>query len=128
MRTDKNPESSRTDDVDWIRVALKADVRYEIVYNVACLHEGEIVGIYDPHGMMIPDTEKTLDRQTDGYCTNLTTEFISPSNDNYYIAVSAKGSTFPKRNNQGDLISGTANPFTGVQGSLSIKVTSPPVD
>ena len=65
---------------------------------------------------MIPDTEKTLDRQTDGYCTNLTTEFTSPSNDDYYIAVSAEGSTFP---------SGTANPFTGVQGTLSIKVTTP---
>ena len=128
MRTDVNPDSSVTSDVDWIRVALKEGATYEIVYDVACLHEGKIVGIHDPHGMMIPDTEKTLDRQTDGYCTNLTTEFISPSNDDYYIAVSAEGSTFPKRNNQGDLISGTANPFTGVQGSLSIKVTSPPVD
>ena len=116
MRTDANPDSSVTSDVDWIRVALEAGATYEIVYDVACLHEGKIVGIHDPHGMMIPDTEKTLDRQTDGHCTNLTTEFISPSNDDYYIAVSAEGSTFP---------SGTANPFTGVQGTLSIKVTTP---
>ena len=119
MRTDANPDSSVTSDVDWIRVALEAGATYKIVYDVACLHEGKIVGIHDPHGMMILDTEKTLDRETDGYCTNLTTEFISPSNDDYYIAVSAEGSTFP---------SGTANPFTGVQGTLSIKVTSPPVD
>ena len=119
MRTDVNPDSSVTSDVDWIRVALEAGVTYKIVYDVACLHEGNIVGVHDPDGIMIPDTEKTLDRQTDGYCTNLTTEFISPSNDDYYIAVSAEGSTFP---------SGTANPFTGVQGTLSIKVTSPPVD
>ena len=116
MRTDVNPDSSVTSDVDWIRVALEAGATYKIVYDVACLHEGKIVGIHDPDGMMIPDTEKTLDRQTDGYCTNLTTEFISPSNDDYYIAVSAEGSTFP---------SGTANPFTGVQGTLSIKVTTP---
>ena len=119
MRTDANSDSSVTSDVDWIRVALEAGATYKIVYDVACLHEGKIVGIHDPHGMMILDTEKTLDRETDGYCTNLTTEFISPSNDDYYIAVSAEGSTFP---------SGTANPFTGVQGTLSIKVTSPPVD
>ena len=116
MRTDVNPDSSVTSDVDWIRVALEAGATYKIVYDVACLHEGKIVGIHDPDGMMIPDTEKTLDRQTDGHCTNLTTEFISPSNDDYYIAVSAEGSTFP---------SGTANPFTGVQGTLSIKVTTP---
>ena len=116
MRTDVNPDSSVTSDVDLIRVPLEAGATYEIVYDVACLHEGKIVGIHDPDGMMIPDTEKTLDRQTDGHCTNLTTEFISPSNDNYYIAVSAEGSTFP---------SGTANPFTGVQGTLSIKVTTP---
>ena len=116
MRTDVNPDSSVTSDVDLIRVALEEGATYEIVYDVACLHEGTIVGIHDPDGMMIPDTEKTLDRQTDGYCTNLTTEFISPSNDDYYIAVSAEGSTFP---------SGTANPFTGVQGTLSIKVTTP---
>ena len=125
MRTDVNPDSSVTSDVDWIRVALEAGATYKIVYDVACLHEGKIVGIHDPDGMMIPDTEKTLDRQTDGYCTNLTTEFISPSNDDYYIAVSAEGSTFPKRNDQGDLISGTANPFQGVQGTLTITDITP---
>ena len=125
MRTDVNPDSSVTSDVDLIRVTLEAGATYEIVYDVACLHEGKIVGIHDPDSMMIPDTEKTLDRQTDGHCTNLTTEFISPSNDNYYIAVSAEGSTFPKRNDQGDLISGTANPFQGVQGTLTITDITP---
>ena len=59
MRTGANPESSRTDDVDWIRVALKADVTYEIVYDVACLHQGRIEGIYGPDGTLLPDT--TLD-------------------------------------------------------------------
>ena len=125
MRTDVNPDNSVTSDVDLIRVTLEAGATYEIVYDVACLHEGKIVGIHDPDSMMIPDTEKTLDRQTDGHCTNLTTEFISPSNDNYYIAVSAEGSTFPKRNDQGDLISGTANPFQGVQGTLTITDITP---
>ena len=94
MRTDVNPDSSVTSDVDLIRVLLEAGATYEIVYDVACLHEGKIVGIHNSNGIMIPDTEKTLDRQTDGHCTNLTTEFISPSNDDYYIAVSAEGSTF----------------------------------
>ena len=116
MRTDVNPDSSVTSDVDWIRVALEAGATYKIVYDVACLHEGKIVGIHDPDGMMIPDTEKALDRQTDGYCTNLTTEFIPPSNDDYYIAVSAEGSTLP---------SGTANPFTGVEGTLTVTDVTP---
>ena len=54
MRTDRNAESSRTGDVDWIRVALKADVTYKIIYDVACLHQGRIEGIYDPDGAPAP--------------------------------------------------------------------------
>ena len=50
MRTDVNPDSSVTSDVDWIRVALEAGATYEITYDVACLHEGKIVGIHDPDG------------------------------------------------------------------------------
>ena len=111
MRTGANPESSRTDDVDWIRVALKADVTYEIVYDVACLHQGRIEGIYGPDGMMIPDTALDWPRKTKGWCTDLTTEFTPSSDDDYYIAVSAEGSHFPI---------GSVNPFQGVQGTLTI--------
>ena len=111
MRTGTNPESSRTDDVDWIRVALKADVTYEIVYDVACLHQGRIEGIYGPDGTLLPDTTLDWPRKTKGWCTDLTTEFTPSSDDDYYIAVSAQGSHFPI---------GSVNPFQGVQGTLSI--------
>ena len=111
MRTGANPESSRTDDVDWIRVALKADVTYEIVYDVACLHQGRIEGIYGPDGTLLPDTTLDWPRKTKGWCTDLTTEFTPSSDDDYYIAVSAQGSHFPI---------GSVNPFQGVQGTLSI--------
>ena len=111
MRTGANPESSRTDDVDWIRVALKADVTYKIVYDVACLHQGRIEGIYGPDGMMIPDTALDWPRKKKGWCTDLTTGFTPSSDDDYYIAVSAEGSHFPI---------GSVNPFQGVQGTLTI--------
>ena len=111
MRTDRNAESSRTDDVDWIRVALKANVTYEIVYDVACLHQGRIEGIYDSTGTLLPGTTLEWPRKTKGWCTDLTTEFTPSADGDHYIAVSAQGSHFPI---------GSVNPFTGVQGTLSI--------
>ena len=95
MRTGRNAESSRTGDVDWVRVALKADVTYKIVYDVACLHQGRIEGIYGPDGTLLPDTTLDWPRKTKGWCTDLTTEFTPSSDDDYYIAVSAQGSHFP---------------------------------
>ena len=111
MRTDKNADSSRTDDVDWIRVALKASTKYKIVYDVACLHQGRIEGIYDSTGTLLPGTTLEWPRKTKGWCTDLNTEFTPSSDDYYYIAVSAQGSHFPI---------GSVNPFTGVQGTLTI--------
>ena len=111
MRTGRNAESSRTGDVDWVRVALKADVTYKIVYDVACLHQGRIEGIYGPDGTLLPDTTLDWPRKTKGWCTDLTTEFTPSSDDDYYIAVSAQGSHFPI---------GSVNPFQGVQGTLTI--------
>ena len=111
MRTDRNPESSRTDDVDWIRVALKASTKYKIVYDVACLHQGRIEGVYDSTGTLLPGTTLEWPRKTKGWCTDLTTEFTPSADGDHYIAVSAQGSLFS---------SGSVNPFTGVQGTLSI--------
>ena len=56
MRTKTNYNSSATDDVDWIQVALRANVHYRFVYDVACLHEGIIKGIYDSDGALVPDS------------------------------------------------------------------------
>ena len=111
MRTDRNADSSRTDDVDWIRVALKANVTYEIVYDVACLHQGRIEGIYDSTGTLLPGTTLEWPRKTKGWCTDLTTEFTPSSDSDHYIAVSAQGSHFK---------TGSVNPFQGVQGTLTI--------
>ena len=94
MRTDRNADSSRTDDVDWIRVALKANTTYEIVYDVACLHQGRIEGIYDSTGTLLPGTTLEWPRKTKGWCTDLTTEFTPSADGDHYIAVSAQGSLF----------------------------------
>ena len=111
MRTNRNADSSRTDDVDWIRVALKASTKYKIVYDVACLHQGRIEGIYDSTGTLLPGTTLEWPRKTKGWCTDLNTEFTPSADGDHYIAVSAQGSHFPI---------GSVNPFTGVQGTLSI--------
>ena len=54
MRTSAVPEDSGTADIDWIYVVLDEGVTYEIVYDVACLHQGIIVGIYGGSELSIP--------------------------------------------------------------------------
>ena len=129
MRTDVSPESQTTDDVDWIRVALEAGATYEIVYDVKCLHRSIIEGIYDPDGNRVFDT---LERKevharsgiTVNLCSNLVTKFTPESDGDHYIAVSAKAPTVVVPDGSG--IKSINYPFQGVQGTLSIKVTSPP--
>ena len=129
MRTDVSPESQTTDDVDWIRVALEAGATYGIVYDVKCLHRSIIEGIYDPDGNRVFDT---LERKevharsgiTVNMCSNLVTKFTPESDGDHYIAVSAKAPTVVTYRD-GRLIY-TNYPFQGVQGTLSIKVTTPP--
>ena len=135
MRTDANPDSSKTKDVDWIRIRLQRNVTYKITYDVACLHEGQIVGIYDSMGTMIPNTGAAFkSNEKVRWCTDITTKFTAPSNDNYYIAVTARGANFPETGtvvgsdgeDRGTLVlNDDWNPFTGVHGTLSIKVTNP---
>ena len=129
MRTDVSPESQTTDDVDWIRVALEAGATYEIVYDVKCLHRSIIEGIYDPDGNRVFDT---LERKevharsgiTVNLCSNLVTKFTPESDGDHYIAVSAKAPTVVVPDGSG--IKSINYPFQGVQGTLSIKVTTPP--
>ena len=122
MRTSDDPEDSKTSDVDWIHVSLKANTTYKIIYDVACLHEGIIAGVYDAIGTLIPDTEAFFkSNEKIRWCGDITTRFTPASDGEYYIAVTAKGANHPK--------SGVPNinwnTFTGVQGTLSITVTSP---
>ena len=129
MRTDANPDSSMTNDIDWIRVDLQGNATYEITYDVACLHEGEIVGIYDSDGHPTYHTGAAF--QSDKkirWCGDIKTKFTAPSDGWYFIAVTARGANFPHRDTNGLHLNKHWNPFTGVQGTLSIKVTNPPVD
>ena len=127
MRTSDDPEDSETSDVDWIHVSLKANTTYKIIYDVACLHEGIIAGIYDLVGNPIPNTEAFFkSHEKIRWCSDITTRFTPASDGDYYIAVTAKGANFPHRNNSGLILNEHWNSFTGVQGTLSITVTSPP--
>ena len=129
MRTDVSPESQTTDDVDWIRVTLEAGATYEIVYDVKCLHRGIIEGIYDADGNRVFDR---IERQevltstgiTVNMCSNLVTKFTPESDGDHYIAVSAKGATVVTKRDGRTIYN--KYPFQGVQGTLSIKTTSPP--
>ena len=129
MRTDANPDSSRTNDIDWIRVDLQGNTTYEITYDVACLHEGEIVGIYDSDGHPTYHTGAAFESDKKiRWCGDIKTKFTAPSDGRYFIAVTARGANFPHRDTNGLHLNKHWNPFTGVHGTLSIKVTNPPVD
>ena len=122
MRTSDDPEDSKTSDVDWIHVSLKANTTYKIIYDVACLHEGIIAGVYDAIGTLIPDTEAFFkSNEKIRWCGDITTRFTPASDGEYYIAVTAKGANHPKSG----VPNSNWNTFTGVQGTLSITVTSP---
>ena len=132
MRTDADPDSQTTNDVDWIRVALKEDVPYEIVYDVGCLHRGIIEGIYDPDGDIISGTDLEVQEihansgVTTNLCANLVTEFTPSLVGGHYIAVSAKAPTVVAACDP-DCTVTRDYPFQGVQGTLTITdPTAPP--
>ena len=122
MRTSDDPEDSETSDVDWIHVSLKANTTYKIIYDVACLHEGIIAGVYDAIGTLIPDTEAFFkSNEKIRWCGDITTRFTPASDGEYYIAVTARGANHPKSG----VPNSNWNTFTGIPGTLSITVTSP---
>ena len=126
MRTDANPDSSTTNDIDWIRVDLQGNATYEITYDVACLHEGEIVGIYDSDGHPTYHTGAAF--QSDKkirWCGDIKTKFTAPSDGWYFIAVTARGANFPHRDTNGLHLNKHWNPFTGVHGTLTITDITP---
>ena len=115
MRTETNASSTSTRDFDWVKVALVANTRYRFVWDVACLHEGIIFGIFSSFGAHVSQT--SIARETDGWCTDLTIEFTPPFSNDYFISLNARGSDFPKN--------GPSNPsrypFKGVWGTLTVK-------
>ena len=122
MRTEGDNNSSATNDVDWIRVALKAGATYKIVYDVACLHEGLIYGVKDTSLNTLPDTYGVVSRRTDGFCSNVTIEFSPESGGDHFIAVSARGSYFRETSEE---IDQGVNPFMGVVGTLTVTDITP---
>ena len=111
MRTEANASSTSTGDFDTIKVALQANTRYRIVWDVACLHEGIIRYIIDATSIpWVP--RQTISRETDGWCTDLTYEFTPPLGGDYFIIASARGSDFPEV---------ARYPFKGVWGTLTVK-------
>ena len=110
MRTRTNASSTNTTDRDAVKVALVAGTRYRFVWDVACLHEGMITSIFGPTGV-IP-VAASIDRETDGWCTDLTIEFTPPTSGDYFIVVTARGSDFPEVSRY---------PFKGVWGTLTVE-------
>ena len=110
MRVAVNASSTTTRDFDWVKVALVANTRYRIVWDVACLHEGIIFGIFSSFGAHV--SQVSIDRETDGWCTDLTYEFTPPFSTDYFISLSARGSDFPKVDRYA---------FQGVWGTLTVE-------
>ena len=110
MRTETSAGSTSTRDFDTIKVALQANTRYRIVWDVACLHEGIIRGIDDTNRPWV--LRQTISRETDGWCTDLTYEFTPLIGGDYFIVVTARGSDFPDVSRR---------PFQGVWGTLTVE-------
>ena len=115
MRTEANASSTSTRDFDWVKVALVAGTRYRFVWDVACLHEGIIYGIFSSQGSHVGPM--SISRETDGWCTDLTIEFTPPFSMDYFLSLTARGSDFP--------MSGPTDPprypFKGVWGTLTVE-------
>ena len=115
MRTEPNASSTSTTDFDWVKVALQSGVTYRFVWDVACLHEGIIYGIFSSQGSHVGPM--SISRETDGWCTDLTIEFTPPFSMDYFLSLTARGSDFP--------MSGPTDPprypFKGVWGTLTVE-------
>ncbi len=93
-------------DVDWIRVSLEAGVKYQFTYYVGrCGHEAVIEGIYDSSGTLVDGTASS------GKCWTTLREFTPDTGGDYYIAVSGRGSHFPRSSRYA---------FRGVTGALYV--------
>ena len=88
MRTSSDPDDTATNDVDWVRASLLANVRYHISFDVGkCPQTAVIEGIHDADGTAIPMTSSSKACSASMY-------FTPPTKGDYYIAVTGKGSQF----------------------------------
>ena len=121
MRTSSDPDDTATDDVDWVRVSLLANVRYHINFDVGkCGQTAVIEGIHDADGTAIPMTSSSKACSADMY-------FTPTTKGDYYIAVTGKGSQFVDKDDVDDdgRLKGTYHdryPFTGADAVLVVSL------
>ena len=121
MRTSSDPDDTATDDVDWVRVSLLANVRYHINFDVGkCPQTAVIEGIHDADGTAIPMTSSSKACSADMY-------FTPTTKGDYYIAVTGKGSQFVDKDDVDDdgRLKGTYHdryPFTGADAVLVVSL------
>ena len=121
MRTSSDPDDTATNDVDWVRASLLANVRYHISFDVGkCPQTAVIEGIHDADGTAIPMTSSS------GACS--TSMYFTPTTKaDYYIAVTGKGSQFVDKDDVDDdgRLKGTYHdryPFTGAAAVLVVSL------
>ena len=121
MRTSSDPDDTATNDVDWVRASLLANVRYHISFDVGkCPQTAVIEGIHDADGTAIPMTSSS------GACS-ASLYFTPPTKADYYIAVTGKGSQFVDKDDVDDdgRLKGTYHdryPFTGADAVLVVSL------
>ena len=121
MRTSSDPDDTATNDVDWVRASLLANVRYHISFDVGkCPQTAVIEGIHDADGTAIPMTSSS------GACS-ASMYFTPTTKADYYIAVTGKGSQFVDQDDLDDdgRLKGTYHdryPFTGADAVLWVSV------
>ena len=121
MRTSSDPDDTATDDVDWVRANLLANVRYHISFDVGkCPQTAVIEGIHDADGTAIPMTSSS------GACS-ASLYFTPTTKGDYYIAVTGKGSQFVDKEDLDDdgRLKGTYHdryPFIGADAILVVSL------
>ena len=121
MRTSSDPDDTATNDVDWVRASLLANVRYHISFDVGkCPQTAVIEGIHDADGTAIPMTSSS------GACS-ASLYFTPTTKGDYYIAVTGKGSQFVDKDDVDDdgRLKGTYHdryPFTGADAVLVVSL------
>ena len=121
MRTSSDPDDTATNDVDWVRASLLANVRYHISFDVGkCPQTAVIEGIHDADGTAIPMTSSSKACSASMY-------FTPTTKGDYYIAVTGKGSQFVDKDDVDDdgRLKGTYHdryPFTGADAVLVVSL------
>ena len=121
MRTSSDPDDTATNDVDWVRASLLANVRYHISFDVGkCPQTAVIEGIHDADGTAIPMTSSSKACSASMY-------FTPTTKGDYYIAVTGKGSQFVDKDDVDDdgRLKGTYHdryPFIGADAVLVVSL------